>query len=340
MIKPIHYVIIGSGISGVTAAEVIRKHDRAGRITIISSECDFPYRRYALPKYISGAIGEAKLLLHEKMYYAGKKLDLRLGHEVLSIDFDRKQIYFTHKEVLSYDRLLIASGSKANIPVYLEHLCCHIHTLRSLDDARALREKLSRARDVLIIGGSLASLDLLNAIYRRKIEVTFLMKRESFWPLSLSDEDYDEIVKRLSQRPRLRLLVEDDLNEISRSGDRLIISTSGGRQTASCLIVGSYGYTPDVSFLNARKIEIDRGILVDEHLETSIEGVWASGDCAQPYHRGMRCYYVNYGWPNARVQGRIAGLNMAGKPTVYDTLKVNPFDIEGIEVGTPWWKRF
>ena len=92
--------------------------------------------------------------------------------------------------------------------------------------------------------------------------------------------------------------------------------------------------------MSAREIEIDRGILVDDHLRTSVEDVWAAGDCAQPYHRGMRNYYLNFGWPNAKAQGRITGLNMTGKPTVYDTLKVNPYDIEGVEVGTPWWKRF
>jgi NAD(P)H-nitrite reductase large subunit len=340
MKKPIHYVSIGAGISGLTAAHTIRMHDRAGRVTIISSEHDLPYRRYALPKFICGSTREAKLPLHEPRYYTGKRIELRLGQKVHRIDFENRKIFLRHKEIIRYDMLLIASGSQAHIPAYLAHLRELVHTLRTLDDARALRNEISNAKDAFIIGGSLASLGLLEALTRAGVRITFLLNRESFWPLSLSDTDYDEIVKRLSKKPNLILLTEDDLESVRRDGDWLVISTKRGTRVTSSLIMGSYGYTPEVSFLNPREIAIDRGILVDDHLRTSVDDVWASGDCAQPYHRGMKNYYVNFGWPNAKSQGRIAGLNMSGRPTMYDTLKVNPFDIEGIEVGTPWWKRF
>jgi len=340
MMDQLHHVIIGSGISGVTAAETIRKYDRKGRVTILSSEFDMPYRRYALPKYVSGELSEAKLLLHNSSFYEKKDLKLRLGQEIQGVDFENRRIFLEHKEVVSYDRLLIASGSSAHIPVYLEHLSGLIHTLRTLDDARKLRKEIKTAREVFIIGGTLASLELMNALLIKKVKVTLLLNKEGFWPLSLSESDHSEIVKRLSRKADLVLLVEDDLESIRQEEDRLLIRTTKGTLTISNIIVGSYGYRPELTFLDHRIIEIDRGVLVDEHLRSSVADAWAAGDCAQPYHRGMKSYYVNHGWPNARFQGRIAGLNMADKPTRYDTLKVNPFDIEGLEVGTPWWKRF
>ena len=190
------------------------------------------------------------------------------------------------------------------------------------------------------IGGTLASFEILKALRRKRIGVTFLLNRESFWPLSISDHDYQKIVQRLSRRTGLTLLLEDELDSIKQEGDRLQITTRQGSSTSSCIILGSYGYAPEVSFLQPKEIQIDRGILIDENLRTSVKNVWAAGDCAQPYHHGLQDYYVNFGWPNARKQGRIAGLNLAGQPTKYDTLKVNPFAIEGVKVGTPWWQRF
>jgi len=336
---PEHYVIIGNGAAGNRAADVLRANAPAARITLISDEFFHFYYRHRLTDYVTGACDETDLVVRPASEYQERRIRLRLGQRVTRVDFQKKLLYLEHMEVVRYSRLLLCAGGRPRLPeVYYACRDCFT-VLKTLADARALRRRLGEVARVVIVGGDLISLKVADVLVRLGKQVTFLVDRDAFWPLEADDVVRRELSGQLAAKG-IDVVAEDSLalvEEDRPSGYR--VCTRLGRVIPCDLVGAFFGLVPAVDFLLGSGLDIDRGILVDEHLQTSVPDVFAAGDCAQVYNPEIRNYWVSIGWPNARLLGEVAAINMLGRERRADHIPANALEMDGIVVNTCWWRR-
>ncbi len=334
------YVIIGNGAAANAAADLLRREDPDSPITLISDEA-FPfYYRHKLSDYLAGWVEEGDLTVRSPEHYRQTKLRLRLGQRVVKVALAERTLYLAHMEKVHYTKLLLCTGGTPRIPeplqVHREHLTC----LKTLADARVFRTKLAEVDRLLLVGGDMVSVRVAARLVEAGKEVHFLVDRDSFWPLELTDERYDELVKALDKRG-VKLLEGDRITDIVAGEPHCLKVTTGHGASLDCGLIGAFfGYVPNVDFLLGSGLDIERGVLVDDHLQTSDPHVYAAGDCAQVYNPDIRNYWVSIGWPNAERLGRCAASNMLGAVQQVDEPPQKALSIEGIKVCTPWWRQF
>jgi len=333
-----HYVIIGNGTAGNRAADVLRAGDPEARITIVSDEF-FPfYYRHLLADYVVGDKDENDLVVRPPSHYKQNRIRLRLGQTLVKVDLKTKTLYLKHMEKLHYTRLLLCVGSKPRIPEIHYAFRGHFTVMKTLAHARALRERLAQIHHALIAGGDLVSLRVAKALLRCGKTVSFLIDEGSFWPLELTPDRRVELAKALA-RVGIDVLPEDALRSVEPAPSGEYLVTTRKDRKLSCDLVGAFfGLVPDVDFLLGSGLDIDRGILVSDGLETNVPHVYAAGDCAQVYNPAIRNYWVSIGWPNAERLGEVAAKNILGETVRAGQPPASALSYEGIRVNTSWWK--
>lgn len=335
--KGFHYVIIGNGATANKAAAVIRKADRESRITLISNEFFPYYYRHRLCSYLAGDIEEDELAVIRPEIYKKKKIRLRLGQTVSKIDFAARTLYLAHMEKVRYDKLLIACGGKPKIPEPLRDMAEHFSFLKTLADARRWRRRLAATKRVLMVGGDLISVRVTRALITMGKEVVFMVDRDAFWPLELNDTQHREFTASLVKTGVT--VVEDSLAAVTPGAEGYQVRTRGGATIDTGLIGAFFGLVPDIDFLAGSGIDMESGILVNEHLETSVKDVFAAGDCAQIYNPEIRDYWVSIGWHNAKRLGTLAGENMVGGHQRAAAPTAGVFSLGNLKIHTQWWKE-
>ncbi len=338
-----HFVVIGNGPAGNKAALTLRAEVPNARITLISRHPRGSYMPHLLPHLVAGKIEEEDLYVFSPGSYKDRGIKLRCGQEVIGVDLDRRDVLLDHREKLSFDGLIIAVGGRPRIPEHLFVLQDLMLTLKTLEDARVWIERLKSSESVLIIGGDLPSLSLTKELVEMGKKVCVALTEEAFWPLRFTERLFEEVSARLCEKG-VEVLRHAEIAGMSRHSDGLLAVEMEGREIFVNLIGAFFGLVPDVRFLSRSGLKIDRGILVDEYLNTGFKGVYAAGDCAQVYHPEILDYWVSVGHDNAVALGRTAALNLAGEKE-----KAMPssecfteciFDIEGIRINTCWWMDF
>lgn len=334
-----HYVIIGNGPAANRAADVLRQGDPAGRISIVSDEFFHFYYRHLLAEFVCGRKEESDLVVRPASHYRDNRIRLRLGQAVVKVDFAARTLYLQHMEKLRYTKLLLCVGGKPRVPEIFYNFRRCFTVLKTLADARGLRRQMPDLRHILIIGGDLVSVKLAEVFTSYGKTVTFLLDRDSFWPLELTDDLRQEFAASLG-RKGITVIADDPLvaAEPHPAGGYLARTKKGARLT--CDLIGAFfGLAPDVDFLLGSGLDIDRGILVNEYLQTSQPGVFAAGDCAQVYNSEIHNYWVSIGWPNAEHLGGLAAHNILGQTVRAGQAEENPLRFERISVTTSWWRQ-
>lgn len=323
-----HYVIVGNGVAGTTAAENIRKLDEHGTITMLTEEHDPFYYRLRLNEYLAGDLSEEKLQGKKESWYDEKKIELKLGQRVVKGDPEKKILQTEDGQEYSYDVLLLANGSHSFVPPIQGAETKGVFTLRTLQD---YRDTLNYAKDiqkVVLIGGGLLGLEAGHGLLKQGKEVQVV----EFFPRLLPRQLDDEGAKRL------RLILEEKgfafhlgakTEEIS-GGDHVdSVHLEGGEDLSAGLVLLSAGVRPNLELAKSMGLEVDRGLKIDSHLRTSQSDVYAAGDVAE-FRR------MNYGiWPAAMEQGQMAGMNIAGKETLYQgTTMANTLKVLGVDLGS------
>ena len=332
-----HFVVIGNGPAGNEAALALRDNAKDARVTLISRETGGCYRPHLLPRFISGGFTEENLHVFSPSSYKELGIKFRSGQEVVGLNLENHEIFLDHREVIYYDGLIISLGGKPRIPENLEVFSELMLTLKTIDDAKIWKKKLESAENVLMIGGDLTSLSFTKQLLEMKKKIYFALNEDAFWPMRFSKTLHDEISERLVQRgvTVLDYARIKSMNSLSDGG----VEVHTEHETVCADIVGAFfGLVPDVGFLARSGLKIDRGILVDEYLNTGFEGVYATGDCAQVYHPEINDYWVSIGHDNAIALGKTAALNLIG-----EHLKAEPeciFNVNGFCVNSSWWMEF
>jgi len=288
---------------------------------------------------MSGTIKEESLYVCPVEDYKKMDIKFRSGQKVVALNPGQRELILDHKEKLRFSGLILAVGGKPRIPEPLLIFRDVLFTLKTLEDARVWRQEVSPVDSVLMMGGDLTSLAVTKALLGLGKKVYFMVNEEAFWPLRWSLSLFEEMSHRLRQKG-VEVLADQRLKGITRKGNR-DYEVQVGRETVRVGMIGAFfGLTPDVRFLAGSGLRLDRGILVDEYLNTGFKGVYATGDCAQIYHPTLHDYWVSVGHDNALELGRTAALNLVGNTVKAEGAGKCVYEVQGIRVNTSWWTEF
>jgi NAD(P)H-nitrite reductase large subunit len=334
-----HFVVIGNGPAANEAVIALRERNKKVRITMIGRESRGYYRPDLLPRYVSGKLDVQDVYVQPFVHYGDLDIQLRLGQEVIQADFVHQVLTLDHKELVYYDGLIIAAGSVSRIPKPLQTHDNILLKLKTVEDANRWKDCLPRVNTVALAGGDVTSLAFSKELMDLGKQVTFVLDDSCFWPLGCEGTHREDLIKRLEGRG-VQVVDGRKVNGITKIGDHEYkLDTAGGGVRAG-LIGAFFGLKPNVGFLANSGLQIEQGILVDETLQTSFEGVYAAGDCAQVYSHELGDYWVSIGYGNAKNLGRVAAMNLSGGRVEAKTVKNSIFEVEGISVNNAWWTEF
>jgi nitrite reductase (NADH) large subunit len=321
------YLILGNGVAGTTAAEAIRRQDPTGSITILSEE-DIPfYYRIRLNEFIAGEVDEDKISAKKEAWYQEQRLDLRLNTRIIGLDAAAKQLTTETGEKLSFDRLLLATGSHSFLPPMEGIDQQGVFSLRHIKDARAILAQAEKSEEVILIGGGLLGLEAGNALRKLGKKVTVVEFFPRLLPRQLDSKGaarLQELMEKMGFAFRLSAMTKTITGSKGRANG---IVLEGGETLPGQMVIISAGVRPNLELALASGLACDKGITVNDRLETSATDIYAAGDVAE--HRGV----VSGIWPAAMQQGKVAGANMAGGEAAYQgTTMSNILKVAGIDV--------
>lgn len=311
-------VIIGNGIAGVTAAFRLRKHRPDWSITIVSGESDYHYSRPALMYVFMGHMRFEDTKPYEDRVWREQRIDLVRGWATRVDTANRRVEFAGQRQPLSYDKLLIATGSEPNKFDWPGQDMDGVQSLYGLQDLDALYHNVRHAREAVVVGGGLIGIELAEMLHSRNVPVTFLVRETAFWNVVIPQEEA-EMINRIIEDAGLGLVLSTELREIVGDGGGRaagVITSDGDR--IDCQLVGlTAGVHPNTHLAGASGIPVGKGVLVDQGLQTDIPDVYAAGDCAEIV-TGDAGNLIQAVWYTGRMQGLVAADTMAGRDARYD----------------------
>ena len=298
-------VIIGSGIAGVTAARSIRENKPNVSISLYTHEKYVYYPRPRLYELLSEEVTLPDIFAFSPEWYQNRALQIHLNTEVLNIEIPSKTLLLKDHSRVYYDRLLLANGSHPFLPPIKGIEKKGVFTLRSFDDALAIKRYVSKKRSVVIIGGGLLGLELAVVLCKLNLQVTVVELFPRLLPRQL-DHDGAEILKELLERYGIEFILGVNVSEILGEKEVSGIVLDNGRILSCTMILVSAGIRPNVALARVAGINVNKGVLVDKYMQTSVSDVYAAGDVTE--FEG-RIYGII---PAAIDQGKIAAMNMLG----------------------------
>lgn len=345
------YVIVGNSISATAAAEAIREYDTKGALTIISDEPYLNYSRPLLSYLLAKKISPEEISYQDKDFYRENRIELLLSKKAKELDLKRKEVILGDKRKVKFDRLLLATGGLPVIPQIKGLDSSGVFTFTGLLDAEAIGKyiKDNQVQKAVVIGGGLIGLKVSQALLELKINITIVELADRILSATF-DKRASSIIEAALKRIGCSLIANNTVTEIkpasSDSGEKNPkgkISTKAknnqakeiilrdGRRIQADLVMVAIGTRPNIGLVKNSPIKVDRGILVDNFMQTSVRDIYAAGDCCQGKDLLSGENKVIAIWPMAAAQGRTAGYNMAGAKKEYQGgLAMNSVQLCGI----------
>ncbi|WP_266367656.1 NAD(P)/FAD-dependent oxidoreductase [Tellurirhabdus rosea] len=322
-------VIIGNGISGITAARHIRQQSD-DRITVISSETDHFYSRTALMYVYMGHLEAHHTKPYEDGFWAKNRIEL-LRADVLSVNFDKKELALAQFPPpgsnvktptgfeYTYDVLVLATGSKPNFADWPGKQLRGVQGLYGMPDLERMEVTTRGIRQAVIVGGGLIGIELCEMLQSRGIQVTFLVRERSFWNSVLPDEESALVTDHIREHS-IDLRLETEVAEFRGNHEEEVqaVVTTAGEVIPTQFAGIAIGVSPNIDWLKDTSLETNRGILVNEYLETSQPEVYAIGDCVQHRNPPLGRKSVEQIWYTGRIMGETVARTILGERTRYE----------------------
>lgn len=324
----INYVIIGGGIAGTTAAEEIRAHDQNSSITIITEEPDRAYSRVLLPHFLRNENTLESLFVRTPQSYQEKNIQLLTNTRVVKVDSVTKQVTTAENQIYEFDKLLVASGGKVNkLPTKGADLPEVVY-MRTLEDIKKIKQIISQSREAVVLGGGFIGIEFAQSFIKNGLKTTAIIREKSFWE-PVVGENSGKLLSQLLVDNGVQILTETQVTEFTGQGKLTGVKTDKGTEVKADMVGVGIGIHLDIDYLKDSGLTIKKGVVTNEFLETSTPGIWAAGDIAEFYDPVFKRYHALGNWANASAQGRVAGLNMAGVKTAFETTSMYSINIFG-----------
>ena len=345
-----HHVILGAGPAGVIAAETIRKHAPGDTITLIGDEPDAPYSRMAIPYLLIGNIDERGTYLRKSDAHFDELCITQVKAKVTRVDSAGKTVHLDNGTSLSFDKLLIATGSHPVRPPIAGMDLPGVHPCWTLEDARAIQALAQPGARVLQMGAGFIGCIIMESLAARGVKLSVVEMGDRMVPRMMGPvaggmiRDWCEAkgvqvftgtkVEAISQGAEQGLLgklaAAVGLGSDDASG-ALQVRLSNGQTVEADLVISATGVRPAIGFLKDSGITCLQGVLTDEHLQTNVPGIYAAGDCAEAFDMVSGKTIVSAIQPNAAEQARVAALNMLGQKAVLKGVtQINVLDTLGL----------
>jgi len=314
------YLIIGNSAGGVGAAEAIREVDKTGAITMVSDESYPVYSRPLISEYLAEFCALERMLFRPADFYESNGIQALLGKEAKLLDTAGHTIQLDDGTAIIWEKLLLATGGLPIVPEIDGSNSEGVFTFTTLNDAKAIARFLGGRYRAVVLGGGLIGVSVTEALVRLGVTVTIVEMKEQILSTIL-DEKASALVTEALKKHGVTVITGHTITRINghTAGENLVggVTLDDGRQLPCAIVIIAIGVRPRTELASNAGIEVKHGIVVDRLMRTSARDVYACGDAVEAYdfvHGENRLTPI---WPNAYLQGRVAGLNMAGIPTEY-----------------------
>ncbi|MBP2640689.1 MAG: FAD-dependent pyridine nucleotide-disulfide oxidoreductase [Firmicutes bacterium] len=320
-------IIVGNGVAGMNTARLLREKNQEIEIEIITHESVPYYSRINLIEFLAGSIPQEKLFVFSPKWYEDRNIKVYYGTDVVAIDPRDRKIKLSNDEFLSYDYLVIAAGSTPFKPPVPNSNLMGIFTLRTLNDAIAIRDHAATgAKNAFVLGGGLLGIESAYSLKKMGLDVTILEPSERLLPKQLDSEGAAVLVSILQERG-LKLILGTAVAGFCGEERVTGVQLNDGKRLPAELVLISAGVRPNLSCLAGSGIRTDRGILVDDQMRSNLPDIYAVGDVAQ-WNENV--------WgivPVALNQAAVAAANIAGELKKYSgTIPSNTLKVMGVDL--------
>ena len=313
-----HVVIVGAGHAGGLVATGLAQAGYAGKITLVGAEAHAPYQRPPLSKgFMLKDVTRDALMLKPQSYYADKGIDLLLGRQTVSIDRQASRLTLANGDILAYDTLVLATGSRARSIDVAGAGLAGIYSLRGIDDAERIAAELSPGKRLVVIGGGYIGLEVAASAAKLGLQVAVLERAQRLMARTVSPE-ISTYFHTLHRDAGEEIVTDVEVTEIAGSNGRAQgVKTSDGRLWPADIVLVGIGAQPEQTLAQQAGLSCDNGIVVDEHCRTSDPKIFAVGDCTQHPNpllgKSLRLESVH----NATGQARTVVAALMGRPKAY-----------------------
>ena len=329
----LHYAIIGNGGAGVSALQTIREFDTKSDLTLISREKYPAYSPCSLPNLLAGEITKPMIFRFESKFYNRFNVKFMKNTEALQILPKLRKVKLTNGKNIIFDKLLIAAGAKPITPKKMKGLGLFgVHIMGTLDSTLSILNHIKRgAHRAVVVGGGFMGVETAVMLKKKGLNVS-IVEMLPHVLLRMLDEDISAKVEEILKEYDIDLLLNDTVKSIN--GKKKVDSVSLKKKILRCdMVIIAIGVKPNIDILRGSGIRVNQGVIVNPRMQTNKKNIYAAGDIAEVREQieGKQGSFAI--WPNAVEQGRIAGLNMAGKPTIYNGAEVvNVLDVFKIPI--------
>lgn len=310
--EEVKYLIIGNGITGMSAAIAIRDKDSHGEITIVTKSPKPFYYRTRLIEYLAGKTSFEKLIAYRESFYQDKEINVKLNSEVKSIDTENKKISLEDGTFIFYEKLLLATGARPRYPdIKGIKGKKGVLKFRGVNDSDEITAHVKLCKNVVVLGGGLLGIETAFSLMHLGKYVTLIESAPRLLPRQL-DEEGSHILQKILEEKGLKFIIGKNVDEILGDGSVKGVKFDDGSAIETKSLVLSAGITPRLELAKTAGIEMNRGVIVNKYMETSTKNIYAAGDTSE--FEG-RLYGL---WIPSKEQGEIAGNNMAGKKISYN----------------------
>lgn len=327
------HVIIGAGPAGVIAAESLRKIDPDSQVMIIGDEPEPPYSRMALPYLLIEKIDESGTYLRKRdSHYRDQNIEI-VRDRVTRVDADKKSLKLDKDGEVSFDKLLIATGSHPASPPIPGMDLDGIYPCWTLEDGRNIARKAKQGSKVVLMGAGFIGCIILEALAKRGVDLTVIEMGDRMVP-RMMNQTAGNLIKKWCQEQGVKVHTSTKVESIEKGGllgKGLKVNLDNGESLKADVVISATGVKSNTAFLDGSGIEVDQGILVNDRLQSSVPDIYAAGDVCQGRDFSTGEYTVQAIQPTAADHGRIAAMNMAGRDVRHQgSVNMNVLDTMGL----------